>query len=129
MYNAFESFDGPGGRGSTRLHLDASDAVNVMTFASPRKDDSDGYAAWNIFRASDASAVRNFLKKHFPEDGEGLDPIHSQIHFLDSTLRNLLFKETGVQSWRIHQRPGDAVFIPAGCAHQVSHGKHDHCCT
>lgn len=120
MYNAFESFEGPGGKGSTRLHMDMADAVNIMNYAAPRRDGSPGYAAWNIFRASDAGTIRDFLKEHFPDASEGLDPIHSQVHFLDTALREQLFKEKGVQSWRIDQKPGDAVFIPAGCAHQVS---------
>jgi lysine-specific demethylase 3 len=34
-------------------------------------------------------------------------------------LRQVLYEETGVKSYRIYQRPGDGVFIPAGCAHQV----------
>ena len=126
MYNAFESFEGPGGKGSTRLHMDMADAVNVMNYAAPRRDGSPGYAAWNIFRASDASIIRDFLKEHFPNASEGLDPIHSQVHFLDTALREQLFRDKGVQSWRINQMPGDAVFIPAGCAHQVSDYQ-EHC--
>jgi len=35
-------------------------------------------------------------------------------------LRRKLFEKYRVQSWRIYQKPGDAVFIPAGCAHQAS---------
>lgn len=34
-------------------------------------------------------------------------------------MRKQLYKSTGVKSFRIHQRPNQAVFIPAGCAHQV----------
>ncbi|CAG8787956.1 5778_t:CDS:1, partial [Racocetra persica] len=30
-----------------------------------------------------------------------------------------LLQEEGVSGWRIYQNPGDAVFVPAGCAHQV----------
>lgn len=41
-------------------------------------------------------------------------PIHSQQFFLDSKLRAELFQKKGVKSWRIHQRAGQAVFIPAG---------------
>ena len=99
--------------------MDMADAVNVMLYASPRVDGSDGYAAWNLFRAEDAAAVREFLQEKFPIECAGIDPIHSQVHFLDTDLRAELFKAKQVQSFRIHQRPGEAVFIPAGCAHQV----------
>jgi lysine-specific demethylase 3 len=47
------------------------------------------------------------------------DPIHGQQFYLDEELRNKLCEEYGVLSYRFYQRPGDAVFIPAGCAHQV----------
>lgn len=102
--------------------MDMADAVNIMLYAAKRQDGSDGYAAWNIFRAEDADLIRQFLQEEFPDDPPtNLDPIHSQVHFLDTSLRHRLWKKTGVLSWRIHQRPGEAVFIPAGCAHQV-HG-------
>ncbi|KAG8766760.1 hypothetical protein FRC16_007579, partial [Serendipita sp. 398] len=48
-----------------------------------------------------------------------IDPIHSQHFYLTPPLRKKLFDKYGVKSWRIYQKPGDAVFIPAGCAHQV----------
>lgn len=41
-------------------------------------------------------------------------PIHVQGTFLNSTLRAQLLKEEGVKSFRIWQRPGQVVFIPAG---------------
>lgn len=46
-------------------------------------------------------------------------PIHSQQFFLHSGLRAELLKRKGIKPWRIYQKPGQAVFIPAGCAHQV----------
>lgn len=96
-----------------------ADAVNVMLFASPRADGSLGFAAWNIFRAEDAGLIRTFLRRKHPGLAATDDPIHSQQYFLDSELRQELYDTLGVQSWRINQRPGQAVFIPAGCAHQV----------
>ncbi|KAF8898128.1 hypothetical protein CPB84DRAFT_1780900 [Gymnopilus junonius] len=50
----------------------------------------------------------------------GHDPIHGQQFYLDVELRKALFEEYGVKSYRVYQRPGDGVFIPAGCAHQVA---------
>lgn len=98
--------------------MDMADAVNVMLYASPRKDGSPGYAAWNIFRAEDAQGIRDFLRERFPGGAFG-DPIHSQIYFLDTELRKELWESKHISSWRIEQKPGEAVFIPAGCAHQV----------
>ena len=34
MYNAFAAREGKGGKGSTRLHMDVADAINVMLYAS-----------------------------------------------------------------------------------------------
>ncbi|CAE6469855.1 unnamed protein product [Rhizoctonia solani] len=120
MYNAFTSSEGPGGQGSTRLHMDMADAVNIMMYASGSSDGSPGVAAWDIFRASDSDKIRAYLRRHFKDRAsEFRDPIHSQLFYLDSHHRKKLYEEERVFSWRIYQRPGDAVFIPAGCAHQV----------
>lgn len=118
MYNAFESSEMPGGKGSTRLHMDMADAVNIMLYASPRQDGSPGSAVWDLFQAKDAAALRRFLYKTF--GNISIDPIHSQHYYLDADLRKELFAQEGVKSWRVYQKPGEAVFIPAGCAHQVS---------
>jgi len=47
------------------------------------------------------------------------DPIHGQQFYLDVELRKALWEEYGVKSYQVYQRPGDGVFIPAGCVHQV----------
>lgn len=119
MYNALASTDKPGSMGSTRLHMDMADAMNIMTWAAPTPDGADGYAVWDIFRAEDADNVRLFLRDKFTIPPQH-DPIHAQQYFLDAALRQQLFEKYGVKSHRIYQRPGQAVFIPAGCAHQVS---------
>jgi lysine-specific demethylase 3 len=98
--------------------MDMADAVNIMLYAAPRKDGSPGCAAWDIFRAEDANKIRSFLNRKF-DNPLGEDPIHSQMYYLDSALRRELYEQEKVYSWRIYQRPGEAVFIPAGCAHQV----------
>ena len=47
------------------------------------------------------------------------NPIHDQLFYLDATLRRRLRDEYNVRGWRFIQRHGDAIFIPAGCPHQV----------
>ncbi|PWN48857.1 hypothetical protein IE53DRAFT_388938 [Violaceomyces palustris] len=124
MYNAFPSVEAPGGKGSTRLHMDMADAVNIMLYAAPPQVDGlpeehkPGVAAWDIFRAEDADKLRQFLRTELNLRYKD-DPIHTHKHFIDSEMRIKLFKKYGVKSWRIYQKAGEAVFIPAGCAHQV----------
>lgn len=119
MYIAHAANDGPDGFGSTRLHMDIADAVNVLLKSSSLPNGEPGCAAWDIYKAEDADKLRAFLnEKYF--DITVVDPIHAQRYFLNSELRKELYEKTGVYSFRIYQHPGEAVFIPAGCAHQVS---------
>jgi len=118
MYNAMASSDTPGTKGTTRLHMDMADAVNVMLCSAPTPDGKPGGALWDIYDASDAGKIRDFLKSKFKGKFQN-DPIHSQMFYLDCDLRKELHEEFGVKSYRIYQKPGDVVFIPAGCAHQV----------
>ncbi|GAA5868488.1 hypothetical protein JCM3774_005395 [Rhodotorula dairenensis] len=123
-YFSQTSDDRPGGSGSTKLHT-----VNIMLWASDGPDDGPGVAAWDIYRAEDADLIRDFLYETIAatenlrdaEEARSLhdDPIHAQRFYLDAALRRSLFERKGVRSFRVLQRPGQAVFIPAGCAHQV----------
>ncbi|VEL26525.1 unnamed protein product [Protopolystoma xenopodis] len=54
------------------------------------------------------------------EDQLGSDPIHDQLFYLDQNLLDRLARETGVVACTLVQFLGDAIFIPAGAAHQVS---------
>ena len=142
MYNSMASSQEAGSKGSTRLHMDMADAFNVMLYASDCADGSPGYAVWDLFRAEDSDKIREFLRKKFAPGSAAMsnsqqqtqaekaaalqiqaiavhDPIHSQHFYLDVELRRQLWDEYGVKSFRIYQRPGEGVFIPAGCAHQV----------
>ncbi|CAL1701506.1 unnamed protein product [Somion occarium] len=118
MYNAMASYESQGSKGTTRLHMDMADAVNIMLYASPTPDGRPGSAAWDLYRSEDSSKLRKFLRKKFKGQYQH-DPIHSQQFYLDANLRRELFNDYGVKSHRVYQKPGEAVFIPAGCAHQV----------
>jgi [histone H3]-dimethyl-L-lysine9 demethylase len=118
MYCAFATEDTPRTRGTTRLHMDMSDAFNVMTYAEKTPSGDAGYAVWDIFRPEDASKIRQYLLKR--HNLCSVDPIHRQQYYLDKSQMEELWKEYGVKSHHVIQKPGDGVFIPAGCAHQVS---------
>ncbi|CDS00276.1 uncharacterized protein SPSC_05339 [Sporisorium scitamineum] len=127
MYNAWPSSEANGGHGTTRLHMDIADAVNIMLYAAPLTGDDDdvaeqhrpGVAAWDIFRAEDADTLRAFLREEHAKLKFQDDPIHIQRFFVTAPQRVKLYRKYGVKSWRIYQKAGEAVFIPAGCAHQV----------
>ncbi|KAJ4000558.1 hypothetical protein F5050DRAFT_1804039 [Lentinula boryana] len=118
MYNAMASYQDHGSRGSTRLHMDMADALNVMTYAADCPDGSPGCAAWDLFRVEDSVKLRGYLKKKF-SGTLPMDPIHGQQVYLNEAMRKELAEEYDVYSFRVYQRSGEAIFIPAGCAHQV----------
>jgi lysine-specific demethylase 3 len=120
MYNAHGTNTKKGSRGSTPLHMDASDAVNMLAYACETPQKSRGHAVWDIFKAGDSEAIRRCLRDKHPKLGADEDPIHLQQFYLDDDVIADLWQKFGVRSHRILQTPGQAVFIPAGCAHQVS---------
>ncbi|KAJ9072026.1 hypothetical protein DSO57_1031439 [Entomophthora muscae] len=102
--------------GTTQLHLDPADAINVMQFMAGPSDEAG--ALWHVFRHSDIAAIRRFLKVNLKKTPLG-DPIHDQAFYLTDTLLEKLFKEEGVRPFLIKQKVGEAIIIPAGCPHQV----------
>ncbi|XP_026478885.1 LOW QUALITY PROTEIN: lysine-specific demethylase 3B [Ctenocephalides felis] len=109
MYNAYGSALYQS-KGTTNLHLDISDAVNVMVYVGIPKDadyeehikqafaaiDEAGCdiltrrrvrektelpgALWHIYAASDADKIRDLLNKVTLESGNRLEPHHDPIH-------------------------------------------------
>ncbi|CAG8568495.1 3908_t:CDS:2 [Funneliformis mosseae] len=126
MYNAYGSEEDIGGKGTTNLHLDITDAVNLMSYAPivekrlENERDKPAAAVWDLYHSAELPRLRRFLRKIANERGLYIcHPIHDQFFYLDKELRERLTAEEGVTGWRVYQNPGDAVFIPAGCAHQV----------
>ncbi|KAJ7740064.1 hypothetical protein DFH07DRAFT_965551 [Mycena maculata] len=117
MYNAYANLTDRDSKGTTQLHMDMSDVLNIMTYASLDSENKDGRAVWDLFRAQDSNKIRRFLRAKFPKNSG--DPIHGQEVYLDDNARRDLWTEHGVKSYRVYQTPGNAIFIPAGCAHQV----------
>ncbi|KAJ7567097.1 hypothetical protein O6H91_02G132000 [Diphasiastrum complanatum] len=89
--------------------------------------DTYGGALWDIFRREDVPKLRAYLMKHREEfkhvDNKPVEkilhPIHDQTLFLDEEHKKKLKEEFEVEAWTFEQKLGEAVFIPAGCPHQV----------
>ncbi|KAJ8692136.1 hypothetical protein PTI98_009474 [Pleurotus ostreatus] len=98
--------------GTTRLHMDLCDAINIML---PLRADSA--AVWHIFAASDADKLRKFLAKKYPD--EQINHIHAQHTYLAPDDLKDLAQKYDVHPYVFTQRGNQAVLIPTGCAHQV----------
>ncbi|CBI23011.3 unnamed protein product, partial [Vitis vinifera] len=86
-----------------------------------------GGAVWDIFRRQDVPKLIEFLRKHqkefrhinnLPVDSV-IHPIHDQTLYLTERHKKQLKEEYNVEPWTFEQYLGEAVFIPAGCPHQV----------
>lgn len=127
----------------TKLHLDMSDAFNVLMHVQCQKHreedelgeclahckDLDG-AVWDIFRKEDTQKIGQYIlenaEKFYGRDNlplkreDIIHPIHDNEVFLyESHLRELAQAPYHVVPFRFVQKRGDAVAVPAGCAHQV----------
>ncbi|KAI5394103.1 uncharacterized protein LOC127098508 [Lathyrus oleraceus] len=91
----------------------------------------NGSAVWDIFRRHDVPKLTEYLKKHHREFrhiinlpvNSVIHPIHDQILYLNEKHKKQLKLEYGVEPWTFEQHLGEAVFIPAGCPHQVRNRK------
>ncbi|XP_020223398.1 lysine-specific demethylase JMJ25 [Cajanus cajan] len=88
---------------------------------------AEGGAVWDIFRRQDVCKLEEYLRKHCREFrhlhcsqvDQVFHPIHDQVFYLNSYHKRKLKEEFGVEPWTFIQNLGEAVFIPAGCPHQV----------
>ncbi|GJM89979.1 hypothetical protein PR202_ga06213 [Eleusine coracana subsp. coracana] len=124
--NAFEK---------TNMASSTEDEVGEFNICLEPKDDApffegeqpEGGALWDIFRREDVSKLHDYLLKHAEEFRhyncepvtQVAHPIHDQCFYLTNEHKKKLKEEYGIEPWTFVQKLGEAVFIPAGCPHQV----------
>ncbi|KAK9065105.1 hypothetical protein SSX86_016488 [Deinandra increscens subsp. villosa] len=113
--------------GPTKANKKAANHNDITGTCVDGFDLEEGGALWDIFRREDTPKLEDYLKNHFREFRhiycrplqEVIHPIHDQTFYLTMEHKRKLKEEFGIEPWTFVQKLGDAVFIPAGCAHQV----------
>lgn len=105
--------------GSTFVHKDVTSAYNVALDIEENEDGTPGFALWHIWPPWSSKKLEQYILKKGLALAEDGSPIHGQRVYLDENHIQEMSAITGLKPFTIQQRKGDAVFIPANCAHQV----------
>ena len=104
----------------TKIHQDMSDAANILLHADAF---SAAGAEWTVWGAGDRARLSAHLKRLHPTLAANEDPIMMRNSVATvSDLADMADPRHGADRlvpWRITQGPGDVVFVPGGCPHQV----------
>ncbi|XP_021763956.1 uncharacterized protein LOC110728617 [Chenopodium quinoa] len=127
----FPSADGAGAVTSANHSLEVSCSGGEHELLSKKPDFDENKvgegAIWDIFRREDVPKLLDYLKRHQQEFNHinnlpvksVVHPIHDQTFYMTEIHKKQLKEEFGVEPWTFEQHLGEAVFIPAGCPHQV----------
>ncbi|KRY48017.1 Lysine-specific demethylase 3A [Trichinella britovi] len=100
------------------LHHLAQEGLDEQTMNMARERIKDVGALWTVYKPSDSEKIRRYINSFSKLPVVYYDPIHDGTCYLNATARADLVKR-GVQPIMFLQMRNDAVFIPAGAAHQV----------
>ncbi|KEH17360.1 transcription factor jumonji (jmjC) domain protein [Medicago truncatula] len=112
---------------SVRVMENESGLCDAKVVDSVHHENSLDGALWDIFRREDVPKLKEYLMKHFREFRhiycsplkQVFHPIHDQSFYFTNSHKKRLKEEYGIEPWSFVQKLGAAVFIPAGCPHQV----------
>lgn len=101
--------------------MDKSAAVNVMLYSDESAENVPHGARWDIWPMSSISSLSKTLEPSAPDEAciSG-QPIISGLYYACPEIIAKAFSSSRIRHWIINQLPGEAVFIPPGCPHQVS---------
>ncbi|XP_055811985.1 lysine-specific demethylase JMJ26-like [Solanum dulcamara] len=111
-----------------KTNKDGEDSTSLFGQDKPEGfEETDGGALWDVFRRQDVPKLEEYLRKYFKEFRhihgspfpQVVHPILDKTFYLSTEHKRRLKAEYGIEPWTFVQKLGEAVFVPAGCPHQV----------